>query len=96
MLAHSNCFVDLYPAEQDSSAQVNMQDSNMPCHTDDSSQTEETIKKDCCSACSILVITPDRAESTIAAQAVMIDVPLLSLIARTLEIPFRPPINHLS
>jgi hypothetical protein len=96
MLAHSNCFVDFSAAEQDLSAQQNSHDSNMPCHTEDKSQIKESIKKDCCSVCSILVLTPDRAESTLVAQAVMIDIPLLSLTIRTLEIPFRPPISHLS
>ena len=96
MLAHSNCFVDVSPVEQDSSAQINMSDRAMPCHTQDNNQAEESIKKDCCSVCSVFVLIPDRVQPIIATHAVMIDVPVFSFIARTLEIPFRPPINHLS
>lgn len=54
------------------------------------------MEKDCCSACSVLVLTTDTAVSIAAAHADMIDIPLISLIDRTLEIPFRPPIYHRS
>ncbi|MDG1818853.1 MAG: hypothetical protein P8H31_03380 [Porticoccaceae bacterium] len=114
VLVHSACFMEITAAEQTSSAKL-----NMPCHTQENSQTtindpdmvmedlviedlviEDTeiqgMEKDCCSACSVLVLTTDTAVPIAAAHADMIGIPLTSLIDRTLEIPFRPPIYHRS
>lgn len=104
VLVHSACFMEITAPEQNSSTQI-----NMPCHTQDNSQTAindpdlvmedletQSIEKDCCSACSVLVLTTETAVPIAAAHADMIDIPLVSLIDRTLEIPFRPPIYHRS
>jgi hypothetical protein len=102
VLAHSACFMDMASAEQNANVEMNMHNGNMPCHTQDSSQADgpgestESTKKECCSVCSVMVITVDSAKPFTATHTDKIDVTLDSSITRTLEIPFRPPINHLS
>ena len=102
VLAHSACFMDMAPAEQNANVEMNMDSSNMPCHTQDSSQADgpdqstESAKKECCSACSVIVITVDAVKPITATHTDKIHATLISFVTRTLEIPFRPPINHLS
>ncbi len=109
VLVHSACFMEITAAEQTSSAKMNMpchtqENSQATINHPDMVMEDLVIEgtemqgmeKDCCSACSVLVLTTDTAVSITAAHADMIDIPLVSLIDRTLEIPFRPPIYHRS
>ena len=109
VLVHSACFMEITAVEHNSSANVNMPchtQENSKTTIDDPDMVMEDLviegtemqgmEKDCCSACSVLVLTTETAVPIAAAHADMIDIPLVSLIDRTLEIPFRPPIYHRS
>jgi hypothetical protein len=99
VLAHSACFMGVAPAEQSPSAEIALQQGDMPCHQQnnpDSDNQEAPTPNQCCSACSIMHITVDTLNQVTEKHSQKVNIALISLITHTPEIPFRPPINSLS
>ena len=107
VLAHSACFMGSGPAEPPSSADTHiemdmadmiMADNQAPCHgqeVDDNGQLGQDSKTQCCTACSLAVILASRAKNTSTRQQQVIPIQSVSMVIRSIEIAFRPPIKYL-
>lgn len=95
-LAHSTCVMS--SSTELSQATEQQQQSAMPCHEADSSDTttlDNTSLNQCCSDCSVFSLPMDAAKATPTAHPDISSTALTSTTSRSIELPFRPPITSL-
>jgi hypothetical protein len=79
-------------------ADMIMADNQAPCHgqeVDDNGQLGQDSKTQCCTACSLAAILASRAKNTSTRQQQIIPIQSVSMVIRSIEIAFRPPIKYL-
>ena len=104
VLAHSACFMGSGPPSSADThiemdmADMIMADNQAPCHgqeVDDNGQLGQDSKTQCCTACSLAAILASRAKNTSTRQQQIIPIQSVSMVIRSIEIAFRPPIKYL-
>ena len=81
VLAHSACFMDMAAAEQNANVEINMRHTaiclvtrKIAVQADGPGESTESTKKECCSACSVMVLTVDSSKAITATHTDKIDV----------------------
>jgi hypothetical protein len=75
------------------------QSSAMPCHEKNDSGTassDSTSLNQCCSDCSVFSLPVDSTKAIPTEHPKIASIALTLTISRSIELPFRPPTNHLS